>query len=432
MPRGGWSRQQYILFSALTFLLLTAILYIPQHSRNSNKHKHKDPAMSGGPRKVGYFTGWSIYARKFEPSQVAVEKLTHVNYGFAKLDENDQIALVDPWADIQKEFAGTEYAADDMRGNIGEFNNENGTARSRNPRLRTLVSVGGWTLSGGFSPMAGDARRRRRFVQSVGEFLAKYRFDGIDIDWEHPVEGGMDGTAHSPHDGHNYLVLLRELRAHLDSSAVPRPRFGRFEISIATSAAPAVYRHLDLGSIAHVVDHINIMAYDYAGPWSPVTGHQQNLFHPSAGDSGLASNDTVSDFLQRGVPPEKIVLGVGFFGRGFANVSAERAGAAPPGLGCPFSGSPPGTWEQGVFDYKALRAAHLREGSGYAVHWDDAAKAPVLYSASDRVMISFDNPVAVSWKADYVLRRRLGGIMIWELSQDYGTELLDKICEYLG
>ncbi|KAJ2402741.1 hypothetical protein GGI23_000485 [Coemansia sp. RSA 2559] len=419
----GWSQQQLVTFLTLAFLTFTALLYIPQ------RHPTND-AMSRA-RKVGYFTAWSIYDRKFEVSQVAVEKLTHVNYGFAKLD-NDQIALCDPWADVQKEFPGATYAEGDLRGNFGELNNNNGSARRRNPQLRTLISVGGWTLSGGFSAMAGDAQRRRRFVQSVGQFLAQYKFDGIDIDWEHPVEGGMDGNGRSPMDAHNYLLLLHELRAHLDAQP-NKPRFGRYEISIATSAAPSVYRHLDLAAIARAVDHINIMAYDYAGSWSSVTAHQQNLFRPAAGDSGIAGNDTVSDYINRGVAPEKIVLGVGFYGRGFANVNnCSNAQGAPPGLGCPFDGVPPGTWEPGSFDYKHLRTNHMLSGSSYAMHWDDAAKAPLLYSSRDNILITFDDPVAVSWKADYVLRRSLGGIMIWELSQDHNNELLDKICEYLG
>ncbi|KAJ2559591.1 hypothetical protein EV175_000274 [Coemansia sp. RSA 1933] len=381
-------------------------------------------------RKVGYFTAWSIYDRKFEVSQVAAEKLTHINYGFAKL-EDDQIALGDAWADVQKEFQ-QGYAAGDLRGNFGELNNDNGAARRRNPQLRSLISIGGWTSSGGFSAMAGSAQRRRRFVQSVCEFLVKYRFDGIDIDWEHPVEGGMDGNGRSPMDGHNYLALLRELREALDLQA-RGARFGRYEISIATSATPSVYRHLDLGAIARVVDHINVMAYDYAGPWSATTAHHQNLFRPAAGHTGIAGNDTVSDYISRGVSPEKIVLGVGFYGRGFANVTlCNTAQGAPPGLGCPFNGIPPGTWEPGSFDYKALRTNHMLNGSAYSVHWDDTAKAPILYSFSERTLITYDDPVAISWKADYVLRRNLGGIMVWELSQDHNNELLDKICEYLG
>ncbi|KAI9503393.1 glycoside hydrolase [Coemansia spiralis] len=397
-----WSQKQLFAYSALTFILLSTLLYIPLRTQ------HSEPANM--PRKVGYFTAWSIYDRKFVPADVPVEKLTHINYGFAKL-ENNCIAVGDSWAD---------------------FNNDNGTARRRNPQLRSLISVGGWTWSGGFSDMAASEATRRVFVHSVAEFLQNYKFDGIDIDWEHPVEGGMDGNKHSPRDAHNYLLLLRELRYYLDSQ-VPTPRFGRYEITIATSAAPFIYKHMDLHAISQVVDHINIMTYDYAGSWSSVTGHQQNLFRPAAGDSGINGNDTVSDYMHRGVPPEKIVLGVGFYGRGFSNVASSKSQVQElPGLGCPFSGVPQGTWEAGSFDYKALRSNHMVQGSGYTLYWDDAAKAPILYSAQDRVMITLDDPVAISWKADYVLKQRLGGIMIWELSQDHNNELLDKICEYLG
>ncbi|KAJ1833600.1 hypothetical protein IWW55_002104 [Coemansia sp. RSA 2706] len=381
-------------------------------------------------RKIGYFTAWSIYDRNFVPADVAVERLTHINYGFAKL-ENHRIALGDSWADVEKPFPTTTYSDGSLKGNFGEFNNDDSPVRQRNPHLRSLISVGGWTWSGGFSDMAASAHTRAEFVRSVGDFLQRYRFDGIDIDWEHPVEGGMDGSKHSPDDARNYVLLLRELRHHLDQ--LPPPRFGRYEITIATSAAPFVYRHLDLAATAQIVDHINIMTYDYAGSWSSVTGHQQNLFRPSAGDSGINGNDTVSDYINRGVPPHKIVLGVGFYGRGFSNVDHHKS-AVPslPGLGCAFSGVPEGTWEAGSFDYKDLRTKHMLPGSNYTVHWDDAAKAPILYNADQRVMITFDDAVAVSWKADYALRRGLGGVMIWELSQDHQGELLAKICEYLG
>ncbi|KAJ2874917.1 hypothetical protein GGH93_002045 [Coemansia aciculifera] len=382
-------------------------------------------------RKIGYFTAWSIYDRGYFPADVPVERLTHINYAFAKL-ENNRIQLGDAWADVDKPYSSTEYGQGDIKGNFGEFNNDNSPVRRRNPALRSLISVGGWSWSGGFSAMAASQHSRAEFVRSAGEFLQRYKFDGIDIDWEHPVEGGMDGNPHSPDDGRNYLQLLHELRHHLDTQLAP-PRFGRYEITIATSAAPTVYRHLDLAAIAQVVDHINVMTYDYAGSWSKVTGHQQNLFRPSAGDSGINGDDTVSDYINRGVPAHKVVLGLGFYGRGFSNVD-HHASPFPnlPGLGCAFSGVPPGTWEAGSFDYKALRKSHLLPGSDFTTHWDDAAKAPILYSANDRVLISFEDPVAVSWKADYVLKRGLGGIMIWELSQDYEGELLAKICEYLG
>lgn len=383
-----------------------------------------------GIRKVGYFTSWSIYARNYFPANVPVERLTHLNYGFAKLVDS-HIELGDAWADTDKPFEGS---SDKLKGNFGEFNNENSPVRQRNPKLRTLISVGGWTWSGGFSAMASSPSSRAEFVRSAGDFLIKYGFDGIDIDWEHPVKGGMDGNGRSPDDGHNYLLLLQELRSYFDQLDPQTMRFGRYEISIATSAAPSVYRHLDLAAIGAAVDHINIMTYDYAGPWSSRTAHQQNLFRSSVSDSEINGHSTVDDYINRGVPPHKVVLGVGLYGRGFSNVNhSESPNPNLPGLGCSFSGTPKGTWEEGgAFDYKHLRAQHLRENSGYTVHWDDEAKAPVLYGHNDRVLITYDDQVSISWKADYVRKRQLGGIMLWETSQDSNNELIDKICDYLG
>ncbi|KAJ2495767.1 hypothetical protein IWW47_003950, partial [Coemansia sp. RSA 2052] len=188
-------------------------------------------------RKIGYFTAWSIYDRGYFPADVPVERLTHINYAFAKL-ENNRIQVGDAWADVDKPYSSTEYGEGDVKGNYGEFNNDNSPVRRRNPALRSLISIGGWTWSGGFSAMAASQHSRAEFVRSVGAFLQQYKFDGIDIDWEHPVEGGMDGNPHSPDDGRNYLQLLHELRHHLDSQ-LPPPRFDRYEITIATSAAPS-------------------------------------------------------------------------------------------------------------------------------------------------------------------------------------------------
>ncbi|KAJ2379292.1 hypothetical protein H4S02_007147, partial [Coemansia sp. RSA 2611] len=184
-------------------------------------------------RKIGYFTAWSIYDRAYVPADVPVECLTHINYAFAKL-ENDRVQLGDAWADVDKPYPSTQYGQGDIKGNFGEFNNDNSPVRQRNPALRSLISVGGWSWSGGFSAMASSQHSRAEFVRSVGEFLQRYKFDGVDIDWEHPVEGGMDGNPHSPDDGRNYLLLLRELRHYLDTQLAP-PRFGRYEITIATS-----------------------------------------------------------------------------------------------------------------------------------------------------------------------------------------------------
>ncbi|ORX68568.1 glycoside hydrolase [Linderina pennispora] len=381
------------------------------------------------PRKIAYYPAWAIYDRKFNPADVPVERLTHINYGFANL-VNNKIALGDPWADVEKPWPDTQYQPGDIKGSFGEFNNPASPVRRRNPHLRSIISVGGWTWSAGFSKMTSAYESRMEFIRSVGEFLQKYQFDGVDIDWEHPVEGGMEGNPHSPADATNYAHLLYDLRTHLDS--LPPPRFGRYEISISTSAARSVYRHLDLAAIAHVVDTINIMTYDYAGAWSPTTAHQQNLFESSLASSGITGDTTVSDYIRAGVPPEKVVLGIGFYGRGFAHVKHEQGRGPVPGLGCPFSGVPKGTWEDGVFDYKALRADQMLANSSYTPYWDDRAQAPVLYSEKECVLITFDDPVSVSWKADYVLRRRLGGVMIWEITQDYNSELLAKICEYLG
>ncbi|KAJ1678031.1 hypothetical protein EV182_004929, partial [Spiromyces aspiralis] len=339
--------------------------------------------------------------------------------------KDGEVVLGDPWADVEKPFPG-DGEGDAVRGNIKQIAGPNGVVRRRNPGIRVLISIGGWTWSGEFSEMAKTHEGRARFVTSVCRFVERYGFDGADIDWEYPVEGGLPENQRSPDDAANYALLLEALRGGLDELGAQHGK--RYELSIAAPAPEFVRRHLDMGRIARAVDFVNLMAYDFEGSWSQRTGHHSRLF--SAGPGQLSVDSAVEAYLAGGVPPSKLVLGVGFYGRGFANVEASPS--TPTGLGAAFSGIPKGTWEDGVFDYSHLATKMLVPGSAYQSYWDDVAKVPYMYNAQERVTISYDDENSVGWKMHYVRSRQLGGAMIWELNQDPECVLLDRITQYLG
>jgi chitinase len=74
------------------------------------------------------------------------------------------------------------------------------TLRKQNPNLKVLLSVGGWGARG-FSGAAATQESRAVFIRSAQEIVEKYGLDGIDLDWEYPVNGAWGLVAASPPTG---------------------------------------------------------------------------------------------------------------------------------------------------------------------------------------------------------------------------------------
>jgi chitinase len=152
------------------------------------------------------------------------------------------------------------------------------------------------------------------------------------------------------------------------------------------------------------------MAYDYAGSWDSVSGHQANIYSSGDASTPFSTNAAVDYYVGHGVASKKIVLGMPLYGRAFENND---------GLGKPFQGVGEGTWENGVFDYKKLPL----EGSDE--RYDDKAQATYCYSAANRKLVSYDTAPMAKTKAEYVKAKSLGGAMWWESSGDKsGSESL--------
>ncbi|KAJ1659367.1 hypothetical protein IWQ61_001552 [Dispira simplex] len=368
---------------------------------------------------VAYFTSWSIYARKYTPHDLPVERLTHVIYSFANI-ANGEIALGDPWADVEIEHPGDVPGP--CKGSINLLTHPYGPIKRRNPNLKVLIAIGGWTWSGQFASVASTDESRRRFARSVGHFVRRYNFDGVDIDWEFPVVGGMAGDGPRTEEAQNFVALLQTLRDELYAAGAGRPQ--PYLLTAAMSASPRTYRHYKFRELTQRVDFFNIMAYDFQGSWSRQTGHHSCLT-PAANDPTISIWTSINEYLAQGVPPQKIVLGIGFYGRGFANVQASPDN--PSGLFVPFQGVPPGTWEDGVFDYRHLRTHHLTNESSFQRFWDVHAKAVSLYDRASRVMITYDDPESIKHKCDYIKQFNMGGAMIWNIDGDCENELINAV-----
>ena len=338
-------------------------------------------------------------------------QLDYLIYAFAEPDDHDLCAAPTP-AQLQA-FA-------DLR-----------QLRAAHPNLHLLISIGGWGAAPQYSDLALSAESRSAFAQScIEQYLVQQGFEGIDLDWEFPVRGGMNKSR--PDDRDDVTALLQELRRQLDALGQKDGR--HYYLTVATPAgtwqqggAYSVSDSYDLAAIARTVDWLNVMTYDMNNIFSPVSGFNAPLnadpsdptLEPQRGEDNLTG--AVRYFETYGVPADKIMLGVAFYGRGFTGVAA-----AGDGLYSKYTGGYPET------PWKEIRAKLLTD-AGWVRHWSATAEAPWLYDADKQLFLSYDDPESMAIKAAFIRDQHLKGAMIWVLGEDDArNSLLDALASGLA
>jgi len=375
----------------------------------------KAGSYQGSKKLIAYYPAWATYARSFQVSDIPGQKLTHINYAFANIQQG-RCVLGDSYADIDKAFAGDTWDQGALRGNFGQLRK----LKAANPSLKTMISIGGWTWSENFAAAAATDASRKAFASSCVTFMKQYGFDGIDIDWEYPVSGGLN--AGTPADKQNYTALLREFRTELNAEEAKDSR--TYSLSIAAPAGPSIIPNLESAKIGGVLDWMNLMSYDFHGSWDSITGHNAPMtVGPKDTAAGFSITDAVDSYLKTGFPAAKLVLGVPFYGRGWENVGPNASGLYQSGTAASV-----GTWEKGVFDYSDIKSNYL---PSMTRSWDASAQVPYLYDPARRLWISYDDAQSMKIKADYIKAKGLGGAMIWEITGDRSQELLDTLVSNL-
>jgi chitinase len=360
-----------------------------------------DDGSSGGGtslgRVIGYYPAWAVYARDYHVPEIPADLLTHINYAFLNISEQGDCILGDSYADIDRFYEGDTWDAGALRGSFHQLQ----LLKEAHPHVKTLLSIGGWTWSSQFSSVAASAEKRARFATSCADIMEEYSFDGLDVDWEYPGGGGLyPGT---PEDTENFTLLLADMRAELDAR-------GDYLLTIAAPAGLARIAAIQVDRIHEHLDWINVMTYDFHGSWEPMTGFNA----PLASAPGDPTPDfnvgvAIGAWLDGGTPPDKLTMGVPFYGRGWAGVTGED------GLFQAATGASTGTYEAGVLDWHDIAANYLPTMKR---HFSAEARVPWLHDPATGVMISYDDPESLAAKVDAVKAQGLGGVMFWELAGD--------------
>ncbi|KAK9898804.1 glycoside hydrolase family 18 protein [Cystobasidium minutum MCA 4210] len=348
-----------------------------------------------GKVNIVYFTNWAIYGRKYRPQDIPAEHVTHVLYSFANVrPETGEVYLTDKWADEDIHWEGDSW--NDVGTNMYGCFKQLYLLKKKQRHLKVLLSIGGWTYSPNLAQAAATPSSRQTFADSCVKLVEDYGIDGIDIDWEYPKNDG---------EAKDYVELLRLVRKGLDELAAKKGEMANgYELTIAAPCGPSNYKQLRIKEMDKYLSFWNLMAYDYAGSWDSVSGHQARLYAPSSdGATGFSTDSAMRDYVAAGVAKDKLVMGMPLYGRSFMNTD---------GPGRPYQGVGQGSWEQGVYDYKALPQP------GSQVHIDRQQVASYSYNPTTRELVSYDTVEVASLKADYINKNGYLGAMYWESSGD--------------
>ncbi|CDH48511.1 acidic mammalian chitinase [Lichtheimia corymbifera JMRC:FSU:9682] len=373
----------FLLFQALVLVLAAT---------TCNAAKHKD----GGV--IAYVVDWDL------PSKIAWNKLDQVIYSFAEPEKNGKLSGFDE---------------SQLKSVVKEGHKHD-----------TLVSlaVGGWTGSLYFSDLAKTEKSRQKFAKNIAKLVKKYDLDGVNLDWEYPNSpNGVACNANDPHDTANYLKLIQTLREVLPKHTLITAAVGTTPFN-DENQQPST--HLDK-NWAKAIDGIYIMGYDINGIWNTQAGANAPLRAnaKAAGIDTASVDSAVKAWTAAGIPSEKLVLGVPFYGR-----IGQTTGKAHGLYGkldtsegqirgdqydskekdpCPNAKAS----YSGQYEWRSIAKEGIaRNESGWNTVWDSISQTPVAVKGSK--FITFDDAHSLHAKAQYAKKQKLSGVMLWSLEMD--------------
>ncbi|KAL8350543.1 hypothetical protein RB598_005715 [Gaeumannomyces tritici] len=367
---------------------------------NCDKPTPKGSSSDIQKRVIGYYEGWA-HDRKCQDmdfNKIPVGAFTHLYFSFAFITPGD--FNIAPMDDLDPELF-TKFTE----------------VKKRNSGLQTVVALGGWTFNDPgpfqtvFSDLVGSKENRGKFIENLFAFMRKFAFDGVDFDWEYP---GADDRGGKPDDGKNFVTFLKELNDY------NKKQTRHYVVSFTAPTSYWYLRHFDL-KVVDYVDFVNVMSYDLHGIWDRENPIGNNvLAHTNLTEIKMA----FELFWRNDVPPSKLNLGFGFYGRSFQlsdpscyKPGCKFKGGAAPGPCSKNSGTLTYREIQQVIKDNKLKPYHLKEEAVKYITWN-----------GDQ-WISYDDEETFQAKIKWANEIGLGGMLIWAVDQD--TDELEALSALL-
>lgn len=425
---------------------------------------------------IVYFAGWNLGRKEGvkggEVASIPWEKVTSVNHAFWQVAPADgstetsferkaagkparkdfRIIPKDAYKDLEDETPSAIHP-ELPRNHFAEY----AVYAQKYPEVEIMISVGGWTRCGYFSEMAYTKEGRQSCAASCVELIKKYPWiGGIDIDWEYPTgsknmdrlpgEDDQDYDEGCPifgtpeEDNANFATFMEELRSALDEN------FGVGKKKLTACAAGLIEGALanqDWPAAAIYLDTINIMTYDLAGVWDGVTGHASSF---------QGTKKAAEYLLAQGIAAEKICIGSPLYAipfllknEDFTDVVGAPAETYKATLGEISQEKLLQAQEEAVSGFLTRKEegrwvqeeAFDKGKKGWHFAYDATAGAPYLYnddaaSPYYKWFLTYENQLSLQEKLDYVKERGIGGIIVWECSEDtYNHDLIGQMAEVL-
>ncbi|GAA5993926.1 hypothetical protein JCM5350_005477 [Sporobolomyces pararoseus] len=310
------------------------------------------------------------------------------------------------------------------------------TSAAKKHNTKSLVSIGGWSGSIQFSNLVASTENRERFAKEVKEFIHKYNFDGVDLDWEYPNSAGIGCNSIRDKDSANLLKFLKVLRREIGTEKL-------ITAAVSTSPfnGPSAEPLEDVSAFAKYFDYLNLMTYDISGSWSETTGPLAPLRSCGADSSVEAA---IEAWSSAGFPLSKIMAGIPSYATSWTTESS-KLGVVKNELTSPYGGSqlfqnftgiPKGDAEDvipttdecgqvsntysGAWKYYELvqegflSADEKKGGKGFKRYFDKCTQTPFLFNSKTKTLISYNDAEAASAVARFAREKKLAGVFIFD------------------
>lgn len=350
--------------------------------------KKEEETKSAGRVIIAYVVG---FRGLVDIDKISPDKITHINYAF--VDVKDGKAFL------------TNEATDTV--NFRKLNE----LKKQNTDLKILISIGGWGWSRNFSDAVLTSEKQQIFAKSAVEIMDKYDLDGVDIDWEYPAIPGDVGNVYRPEDKRNYTLMFAAIRAELD--ALSKTTDKKYLLTTAVGGFQQFIDSTEMNKAQEYLDYVNVMSYDSQS--SKIAIHHTNLYPSESYEKSNSASIAIDGFIKAGVPAEKLVMGIAFYGRTF-----QLKKGASKGVGEPIEKQTQGK------GYTYIKDSLVNKNEYYR-YWDASARAPYLFNFYKGIFVTYDDEESVKAKCEYVKENKMAGVMFWEYSSDPKEYLLDEI-----